>query len=146
MASKDRIDLSADTDAGDRPDRFATVVSSDAAPTTVSTNPLAPTAWLIVVRGIHPKVEYPLRPGTNLIGRAWPDVDIDLIDQELPDLALASRRHAVVRVEGDKISIEDLASLNGTLVNRAKATPGEQITLKSGDVLQIGTVLLQLEC
>jgi len=83
--------------------------------------------------------------GRNFIGR--PDerpVDIDLVDQESPDRVWASRQHAVVTYENGVLTIEDLNSLNGTFVNRARITPGQQRVLQVNDVIQIGTVHLKV--
>ncbi len=119
-------------------------ISISATPT-VARTPRLPTAKLVVLHGNRLHVEYPLRPGANVLGRAAiPDVDIDLADQETPDLALASRRHAVIYVDADTITVEDLSSLNGVLVNRTKIRPRTVTPLESGDVLQIGTVLFKI--
>ncbi|HEY2783828.1 MAG TPA: FHA domain-containing protein [Fimbriiglobus sp.] len=120
------------------------ILTSAAAPTLAQT-PLFPTARLLVLRGARVDIEYKLLPGPNVIGRAAiPDVDIDLADQELPDIAMASRRHAIVRTNPDTITVEDLSSLNGTLVNRTRLVPGQATEIHTGDVVQIGSVLLKL--
>ena len=46
-----------------------------------------------------------------------------------------SRRHVEVRRSGEKFSVRDLGSLNGTYVNRERV---EETELASGDELQIG--------
>jgi predicted component of type VI protein secretion system len=70
----------------------------------------------------------------NTIGREG--CDITIAD---PDV---SRRHAAIRIVGDELSIEDLGSTNGTLVN------GEAITmrrsLRDGDEVQIGSTVWRL--
>jgi len=53
-----------------------------------------------------------------------------------------SRRHCVIRRKETKVTIEDLGSRNGTLVN-GKKTQGE-VELSSGDELGIGTLKLLL--
>jgi hypothetical protein len=100
---------------------------------------------LVVIRGLKLNVIYPIYEGRNFIGR--PDerpVDIDLVDQESPDRVWASRQHAVVTYENGVLTIEDLNSLNGTFVNRARITPGQQRVLQVNDVIQIGTVHLKV--
>lgn len=49
-----------------------------------------------------------------------------------------SRRHCVIRRKGNKVTIEDLGSRNGTLVNGVK-TEGE-VELQSGDEITIGSL------
>jgi S-DNA-T family DNA segregation ATPase FtsK/SpoIIIE len=125
------------------------VALSDLATTTASPvlfRSALPVARLVVVRGARPDVEYPLRNGPNVLGRAAPpDVDVDLADQEPPEFVLASRRHAVVRVTAaDVVSVEDLASLNGTFVNGAKIPPAVPTRVSPDDLIQIGAVLLRL--
>ena len=46
-----------------------------------------------------------------------------------------SRRHAVLITEGDRQSLEDLGSLNGTFLNRRRI---EKAELEDGDEVQIG--------
>lgn len=82
-------------------------------------------ATLIVWQG----GDYVLREGTLLIGRAH-DCEVRLDD------ALVSRLHARVRVEADRVGIEDLHSRNGVYLG------GERVlrfaTLRDGDRVQIG--------
>lgn len=47
----------------------------------------------------------------------------------------ASRRHAILRVEGSVVEIEDLESSNGTLLNGKKV---QRRTLRHGDQIKIG--------
>jgi two-component system, cell cycle response regulator len=51
-----------------------------------------------------------------------------------------SRRHAVVRKEGEDITIEDLGSKNGTFVNRE---PINKLILNDGDLVFIGAATLK---
>ncbi|HJU28631.1 MAG TPA: FHA domain-containing protein, partial [Candidatus Binataceae bacterium] len=72
---------------------------------------------------------------------AFPEVDLDADDPE----AKVSRKHALIRIDGGKITIEDTGSLNGTFVNRgARLMPGNPIELKSGDEIIIGKTFLKL--
>jgi len=73
--------------------------------------------------------EFPLLPGDFLIGRS-PVCDLALLDPT------ASRRHARLRVDRDRVTIEDLGSANGVLVNGHRVdTPRE---LRPGDRIRIG--------
>jgi hypothetical protein len=96
---------------------------------------------LVVIRGQRIGAEYPVYDGKNYIGRsADKPVDIDLNGQEAPDQVWASRQHAVLTVDRGAVRIEDLNSLNGTFVNRARLHPGQQRILQPNDVVQVGTV------
>lgn len=72
-----------------------------------------------------------LREGENLLGRE-PDVTVWI------DVHSVSRRHARIVVSGDRATLEDLGSKNGTFLK------GEAVTrpaaLSDGDRLRIGTV------
>ncbi|MCL5044883.1 MAG: FHA domain-containing protein [Deltaproteobacteria bacterium] len=102
---------------------------------------------LTITRGGRKGQEFPLENGNNLVGRwdpetgAFPEVDLDQDDPE----AKISRKHALIRVEGGKITIEDIGSLNGTFVNRQpRLQPGSPVELKSGDEVIVGKTFLRL--
>jgi DNA-binding winged helix-turn-helix (wHTH) protein len=76
---------------------------------------------------------FQLAEGENIIGRdprcnVWVDV------------SGVSRRHARIAVAGDRVTVEDLGSSNGTVV-RGRAIAGPQ-ALADGDVLEIGSATL----
>jgi len=77
--------------------------------------------------------EQPLEPGAT-IGREG--CDITLSD---PDV---SRRHAAIQIVRDEVSIEDLGSTNGTLVNGQRIE--ERRRLSDGDEIQIGSTVWRL--
>jgi len=104
-------------------------------------------AKLSVVRGGRKGQEFPLEDGNNLVGRwdpetgSFPEVDLDADDPE----AKISRKHALIRIDGGKITIEDIGSLNGTYVNRQpRLSPGSPVEIKSGDEVIIGKTFLKL--
>jgi class 3 adenylate cyclase len=70
-----------------------------------------------------------------VLGRGAADVVID--DPEI------SRRHALVRVTGDLIEIDDLDSLNGTWVNGQRIATTTR--LRRGDVVRLGSSVLEVE-
>jgi pSer/pThr/pTyr-binding forkhead associated (FHA) protein len=81
------------------------------------------------------KQAFSLAPGVYRIGRG-PTSDIRLDD------ASVSRAHACLRVEPDRVVIEELSSRNGLRVNgaaRRGATP-----LTPGDTIRVGNVELTL--
>jgi hypothetical protein len=101
---------------------------------------------LLVVRGQRESVEYRICEGKNYVGRtADRPADIDLTGQEPSDQVWSSRQHAVIVCSRGAIVIEDLNSLNGTFVNRARLNPGQKRELQPGDVIAIGTVHLKVE-
>jgi hypothetical protein len=100
---------------------------------------------LIVLRGQKINAQYLLYEGRNFLGRSDDKpVDIDLEDQEPADRVWASRQHAVITCANGAVVIEDLNSLNGTFVNRARIPPGQPRTLVPNDVIQVGTVQMKV--
>jgi hypothetical protein len=104
-------------------------------------------AKLAIIRGGRRGQEFELEPGNNLVGRwdpetgSFPEVDLDADDPE----AKISRKHALVRLDGTRITIEDIGSLNGTYVNRQpRLQPGNPVDLKDGDEIIIGKTFLKL--
>ena len=71
---------------------------------------------------------YPLEGERTSIGR-HPDADIFLDD------VTVSRNHAVVVRGGERFTLTDQGSLNGTFVNRRRA---DETVLTDGDEIQIG--------
>jgi hypothetical protein len=91
-------------------------------------------------------VEVPLTEEVT-IGRldpasaSFPDVDLttdDALDRGV------SRRHAKITRRGHEVFIEDLGSMNGTFVNHKKLTPYLPETLRNGDRLQLGKLMLRV--
>jgi FHA domain len=104
-------------------------------------------AKLSIIRGGRRGQEFELESGNNLVGRwdpetgAFPEVDLDADDPE----AKVSRKHALIRIDAGKITIEDIGSLNGTYVNRQpRLQPGAPLDLKDGDEIIIGKTFLKL--
>jgi pSer/pThr/pTyr-binding forkhead associated (FHA) protein len=104
-------------------------------------------AKLSILRGGRKGQEFELEAGNNQIGRwdpetgAFPEVDLDQDDPE----AKVSRKHALVRIDGGKLTVEDTGSLNGTYVNRQpRLIPGTPVELKNGDEIIIGKTFLRL--
>ncbi|HVS02190.1 MAG TPA: FHA domain-containing protein [Thermoanaerobaculia bacterium] len=72
---------------------------------------------------------FPLRQGENLLGRGE-DADVRV------GLAGVSRLHARITVSGDRATIEDLGSKNGTFVDEAEI--GRAAGLRDGAILRLG--------
>ncbi len=88
---------------------------------------------------------FPLQKESNLVGRTdpqsniFPDVDLSRFDPETK----ISRRHARIWRQGDTFLVEDLGSVNGTVVNDAvKLGPRQPRPLENGDRLRLGETTL----
>lgn len=122
-------------------------IKPEATPSTAAAAGAPFKAKLSVVRGGRKGQEFPLEDGNNLVGRwdpetgSFPEVDLDADDPE----AKISRKHALIRIDAGKITIEDIGSLNGTYVNRQpRLSPGSPAEIKSGDEVIIGKTFLKL--
>jgi len=104
----------------DRPDTSAQAY--DPRPALVS--------WYLIVSGDASSRVVPLGDDAELvIGR---DAEVELpIDHDS-----VSRRHARIRRRGDQITVEDLGSRNGTLVNGQPITAVRRVT--AGDTIRVG--------
>ncbi|HMQ51221.1 MAG TPA: FHA domain-containing protein [Anaerolineae bacterium] len=93
------------------------------------------------------QIELPLRK-VLLVGRVdpalevFPDIDVTL---DGPEAKSVSRRHATIARQGDKIVVEDLGSVNGTLVNGRRLDPYLPSTLRDGDTLQLGKLQINVK-
>lgn len=73
--------------------------------------------------------EYPIRPGENVVGR---EGDILITDTGV------SRRHACITLDGSNLSLLDLGSSNGTLLNSKRIASGSTAPLSEGDTISFG--------
>jgi len=93
----------------------------------------AAVAWLELVDSEHPPV--PLPQGTLRVGRSE-DNDIRFLDKSV------HRRHALLQMASDgTVSIHDLGTRNGVLVNGARCS---QQQLSAGDVVTLGEVKMRI--
>jgi pSer/pThr/pTyr-binding forkhead associated (FHA) protein len=69
--------------------------------------------------------------------------DVDLTEDDGP-LFGVSRRHAKIFKRGAVILIEDMGSLNGTLLNNRRLTPYKPESLAHGDTLELGRLVIQV--
>ena len=72
---------------------------------------------------------------------------------EAPDLDLGphggaehgvSRQHAMITLQDGQYVVEDLKSINNTLLNGFRLFPGQQYPLHDGDLLQFGTLVVRI--
>jgi pSer/pThr/pTyr-binding forkhead associated (FHA) protein len=103
-------------------------------------------AKLTIIRGGTVGKLFPLQAGDNLVGRwdpdsgAFPEVDMEHDDPE----ARISRKHALIKVN-ERVTIEDIGSLNGTFVNRSRRLePGSPVELKDGDEIIVGKTFFRV--
>jgi len=103
------------------------------------------TARLVVSGTTELDATFLLNKETNLVGRTdpqsniFPDIDLSRFDPETK----ISRRHARVWREGDTFLVEDLGSVNGTVVNEAiRLNPRMPRALANGDRLRLGETTL----
>lgn len=81
------------------------------------------------------RVSFELRPGDQVVGRA-PDADVHL------DHRSVSRRHAVVAVDGARVTVTDLGSRNGTRVDGVRITGPTEA--RDGSEIAFADVVLRL--
>jgi hypothetical protein len=137
----------ADAATGAAPPVEPAPVEPAPAPPTGAAAPAVKAKLKLIRGGNRPGHEFPLEEGDNVVGRwdpdtgAFPEVDLEADDPE----AKISRKHALIRVDGNKITIEDIGSLNGTYVNRGtRLTVGTPQDLKNGDEIIIGKTFLRV--
>jgi len=106
---------------------------------------LAPS--MLVVVGAGASLPLPAAPQA-IIGRSdpvskfYPDIDLNpygALDQGV------GRRHARIFVQGGQVLIEDLDSINGTLVNGQRVLPFQSRALADGDQITLGRMLLRFK-
>src|SRR3984957_8380677 len=94
-------------------------------------------AYLIVLAGENLGQMFPIRDAETVIGRAA-DASVRLKDDGV------SRKHARIVHKDGEVSVEDLKSANGTLVNGLRV---DRAALQDGDKIQVGsTTILKFKC
>ncbi|MBI4853598.1 MAG: protein kinase [Acidobacteria bacterium] len=103
-------------------------------------------ASLVYVDAESQQISFVLGKETSLVGRLdnnrgiYPDIDLSPFDKD----GKISRRHAIIHRSGDKVSIEDLGSTNGTYINRGeRLQPKKTYLLNSGDEICLGETFVK---
>ena len=89
-------------------------------------------AYLIVLAGENLGQMFPIRDNETVIGRAA-DASVRLKDDGV------SRRHAKIIPKDGEVTVEDMKSANGTLVNGQRV---ERAVLHDGDKIQVGSTTI----
>jgi len=104
-----------------------------------------PTAKLVVAGTTELDASFILQKDSNLLGRTdphsniFPEIDLSRFDPETK----VSRRHARIWLEGETYLVEDLGSVNGTVINDSvRLAPRQPRVLDSGDKLRVGETTL----
>ncbi|MCA1575403.1 MAG: FHA domain-containing serine/threonine-protein kinase [Acidobacteria bacterium] len=104
-----------------------------------------PTAKLVVAGTTELDASFILQKDNNLVGRTdphsniFPEIDLSKFDPETK----VSRRHARIWLEGETFLVEDLGSVNGTVINDSvRLAPRQPRVLDSGDKLRLGGTTL----
>jgi serine/threonine-protein kinase len=104
-----------------------------------------PTAKLVVAGTTELDASFILQKDSNLLGRTdphsniFPEIDLSRFDPETK----VSRRHARIWLEGETFLVEDLGSVNGTVINDSvRLAPRQPRVLDSGDKLRVGETIL----
>ena len=91
-------------------------------------------------------VSLPVPPGKQVvvIGREdpvsgiFPDIDLDPYGAQDEGVG---RRHAQLVFQGGQVCIEDLESVNGTVLNKKRVPPRQPLPLTDGDELRLGKMV-----
>ncbi|MFO8073437.1 MAG: DUF4388 domain-containing protein [Polyangia bacterium] len=87
------------------------------------------------ISGKYKGGEFVLPLGRDVIVGRSSDVDVVLMED------MVSRRHAVLRVDGDHVALKDRGSTNGTFVNGEKVS---ESVVGKGDRILIGTSIMKV--
>jgi len=103
------------------------------------------TAKLVVAGTTELDASFLIQKDTNLVGRTdplsniFPEIDLSRFDPNTK----VSRRHARIWREGGAFMVEDLGSVNGTVINDIiHLEPRQPRALDSGDRLRVGETTL----
>ncbi len=97
------------------------------------------TGYRLVVLGDRDVVVHPLPArGRVVIGRGE-DADLRV------DRPALSRRHAEIRIEGDRLELRDLGSSNGTQLGGTKIASNTVVRLAPGDIVELGATSILVQ-
>lgn len=129
---------------------------SDTRPVKISTAPakqgvdiglLRPWRIGFIVKGMGVKIVTDMTESI-ILGRIAPDgSDVPIVDLRPfdADTAGVSRKHLMIKAEGEGVYVADLDSANGTRLNNTKLEPNKFVPLHHDDLLTLGLLELQVE-
>ncbi|MGQ9547208.1 MAG: FHA domain-containing protein [Roseiflexus sp.] len=124
----------------------ATLPASPSTPAPVGgRTSLAPSVLVVVGVGAAlplPAASQAIIGRSDPVSKFYPDIDLNpygALDQGV------GRRHARIFVQGGQVLIEDLDSINGTLVNGQRVLPFQSRALSDGDQITLGRMLLRFQ-
>ncbi|MBN2548160.1 MAG: zinc ribbon domain-containing protein [Anaerolineales bacterium] len=114
------------------------------APPAPPVSPAAITGHLVIKAS---NVSLPIPPGkqTIVMGREdpvsgiFPDIDLDPYGAQDEGVG---RRHAQLVMQGGQVCLEDLDSVNGSVVNKQRLNPRQPQPIQDGDELRLGKMIL----
>lgn len=85
--------------------------------------------------------------GDTVIGRRDPtselSPELDMTPYDGYQMGI-SRRHAIIRAQGARLSVIDLGSRNGSFLNGYRLKPHQAVPLRDSDELRLGKIIMRL--
>jgi len=99
----------------------------------------------LVIQSTNANLPFPAGKSQITLGREDPVSgifpDIDLTPYGAQEAGVG-RQHAKMTIQNQAMYIEDLNSVNGTLVNKKRIQPGQPVMLKNGDEIRLGLLII----
>jgi hypothetical protein len=100
---------------------------------------------LSVLTGLRVGKNYALQPGVTYVGRKGPmAIDVDLTEQEMPGVAVAVNRFALIWLDNNGLGIADTGR-KVVAINGAPIPPGKRFPLQADDTIKVGKTVLQVK-
>lgn len=107
--------------------------------------PIAAIKGNLVIKSANATLTIPAGKQVIILGRedpvsgVFPDIDLDPYGAQEEGVG---RRHAQLVMRGGEICIEDLESVNGTVVNRQRLVPRQPHPIQDGDEIRLGKLVM----
>jgi pSer/pThr/pTyr-binding forkhead associated (FHA) protein len=113
----------------------------------VGSTPLATKSYTLILLSKDGRelTRFALREGVNQVGvksvgeGIFPDVDLSSVDND----QVVSRRHAILRVSRDHVTIADCGSTNGTYVDGTKIGSSE-VPLNDQNIIKFANIFAKI--